>query len=263
VNCLAELVIPPLKAEDVLVWLGCPHNARTLHATVLKVFAATSDYLLLTQGLSASSPADEDTLATQRDILMHTLSSSEAASIDTLYNLSCWTRHWIAQELVLAKVCRFMFQTYHLPQSVVFGCTTFFAIILDDTILGPFRTLASLLKNPLFEERMSLRALPPWFHIVEFRWDSQCQDPRDKVFGAQSILDLELRIDIDYTSTVDEVFRNAAATYITYYTPDWCLTTGLWYVAKGMGLYLGSTFGRETEILAKRCKLRTILRNDT
>ncbi|KAI9658228.1 MAG: hypothetical protein M1821_002360 [Bathelium mastoideum] len=127
------------------------------------------------------------------------------AALKEFFAKPYWQRLWIVQEIMLAKYVR---------------------IICGETLLSwdELRRFCSSGRiSPFMEAR---RLVPPqviW--LVEYALSaklysfssllrvfgrSKCQDPRDKVYGLQGMLQEQHRMEIDYAKSVYEVFYDAA-----------------------------------------------------
>lgn len=92
-------------AEEVLVWLGARASAQT-------AFQAVRAVVNLAGNKAAPRVTRRGSRPPKATIDLRGWGKRELAQ---LYGLSYWKRHWIAQELALAKSCVLMYGTQHLP----------------------------------------------------------------------------------------------------------------------------------------------------
>ncbi|KAH8765194.1 heterokaryon incompatibility protein-domain-containing protein [Hyaloscypha finlandica] len=161
----------------------------------------------------------QDLDSSAKEYLWNIRQSSWTGMIDLL-SRDYFGRLWVIQEIVLSSkavvvcgkhqieweifyktaMCLHCLDVEYLPKAVLPAAEGFFDRVLNISMLGqlnfhpPDRTFVSLLR------------------MAQFFTDSKVTDPRDYVYGYLGILDshsLKHEIHVDYSSTVEEVFRKA------------------------------------------------------
>ena len=155
------------------------------------------------------------------------------AVVDQLFDIlerPYWTRIWIVQELLCAQSvellcgtsrCRFdhddlpiMRYFHQVYQYVEASARYMYGIDPDGHYdkMGRVRLATTLLSYKGLEHE-------PWFSLsnaLQLSLDRKCEDPRDRVFGLQAIVESTHRVWIDYTLSKEEVFRNARRAMESY-----------------------------------------------
>lgn len=171
------------RAEETIVWLGADPYHGAARALIRREIGACRN-----GELSGRSWSKDD-----------------SATLIALARLPYWSRQWIAQELALSKKRTLLYGDSELDWD------DFEAIIGSVAIATEaFRALFKFV-NSFDESRPKFADLDrtPYsrcYLLCTFVKDSQCQDPRDKVFGIQNTLPPALRVDVDYQASVWEVF---------------------------------------------------------
>ncbi|QDS69866.1 hypothetical protein FKW77_000452 [Venturia effusa] len=169
------------KAEEVLVWLG-------------PSVASDGMYGLIDQdGLFKVSPAVTDYYAR---VLCHR---------------PYWWRLWVIQEIMLGK----KFTIIHGQHMVSWGYF-FWGIDFDE--FGGRHSVPRIVQS-IFDERdifyqkgrgHSLSYVLELFSLA----GAECENPRDKVYGLQGLVDASAAVDVDYNKSVEEVFFDVLAKVI-------------------------------------------------
>lgn len=193
------------SAEEVLVWLG-------VHPRATEIFALARNFDF----------KDRDRLSGPEISLLH-----------LLHDLSYWSRHWIAQEVFLSRRCTVFLGTVDMPW------TTLLDFVLNSPQGGASSSLyrLTMLCSPKGLRSANMKHAQ-FGDIMAFAAESKCCDPRDKVFGIQSILEVETQIEVDYHLSTEQVFCEAMFLYLhkLYNVSEWTLGGGLTRLAQGMGL---------------------------
>ncbi|KAF1352775.1 HET-domain-containing protein, partial [Lizonia empirigonia] len=127
----------------------------------------------------------------------------EPGAIETLrtfFQNLYWTRLWILQEIMLARYIRIICGDSLLSWEEL---RHFCVSALDSGALEGLRL--PILTKWLAENALSAKtySLEELFDTFE---ESQCQDPRDRIFGLQGLLEKKDQIRIDYAKSIDEVY---------------------------------------------------------
>jgi hypothetical protein len=118
---------------------------------------------------------------------------------------SYWTRLWIVQEVMLARyiriICGESLLSWEELRRFCLSNSPSLTIALGVTI--PEQTVW-LAEHALSAKTYGFNELLRAFE------KSQCENPRDKVYGLQGLLAQDQKIPIDYGKTVEEVYQDAA-----------------------------------------------------
>lgn len=163
-------------AVEVLVWLGLDKHGELARRTMQ---AAMDDKRDNVQWLNL--PEDE-----------------RIAMADLFHGNPYWKRLWVVQEVKLAKRLTFLTDQWSL----------------DITTLRSF--LQTRLGHQLVSSGIHWLTQPSFlplalFDVLASTADSKCEDPRDKIFGLQSLLPWNLRTKIDYSRTPIDIFVETVA----------------------------------------------------
>lgn len=238
------------RAEQVIAWLGWPKS----NGRVLKSVETIADVLSSTDPITLSwRRRHGDFESADASLLEH---------VDTFCNMSYWTRLWIAQELVLGKVCQLMHggDTLELEHAVLVAqhfrdrqeirYSPFFKFIC---LLQSFRGHHCPIKSdtvPIGKDPCDL-----WFAAAQFSEASHCQELKDKLYGIQSILPTKTRLEVDYRLSTTQVFcRAMTVLLLDAVTSKWKTNPRdvLWFFAKAMKLV-----NLESESSATYCRFST------
>lgn len=159
-------------------------------------------------------------------------SSEEISKFDQLAHLNYWERHWIIQEIYLSSNATIVLGPHTMPYSKLSAlafCPAIRVHIDDDSML---LDVLRLEEGPTYPNAFLF-----WAGAVAKR--SVCSDARDKVYGIQSLLPTNLRIQVDYDISTREVWQNAMLLWIRVLQPEIKSSTmknGCAWLADGMGL---------------------------
>jgi hypothetical protein len=131
----------------------------------------------------------------------------DAASLTVLLNNKYFSRLWIIQEIFLAKAVTIRINGH---RSVAWGKM---AAVYDDSILGNVVPLSSKNLIRLYGYR---RSRMPLFMCVASFMSSHCEDPRDKVYGVQGIVEAKYRVVVDYTKGALDVYLSVVRSSLAY-----------------------------------------------
>lgn len=146
-------------------------------------------------------------------------SSQQRAAVNALCQCEYWTRLWIVQELKNAEKVSLWWRHYAFVPDVLLRILS--KRLYPDGSSANVERIRWLLHKPLYH------TLPPTSTTLSniLRWtrDSVCEDPRDLIFGVQSILEPGSRLRVDYSKCTEEVFEKAMTilaceTYAARYT---------------------------------------------
>jgi hypothetical protein len=147
---------------------------------------------------TASQPSETDE---RLKYYQNELSKSEREAVEAVRELPYWSRHWIAQEVILSV------NPIVLCGQAELDWRTFEAVVRHGYWS---RSDAFLRLRNMEAVRSALDRL--FFHfIAEFAAHSLCQDPRDKIFGAQSLFSESKRLEVDYNLPTRVVFLRVVA----------------------------------------------------
>jgi hypothetical protein len=172
-------------AEEILMWLGQdPHNGLAFQTIQEKDWKSENFYELA-------------------------LSREQVEALRHLNNLPYWTRHWIAQEIVLADQRSLIYGKRTLP----WDASTQY---LDQIWYESSGYLGSESLHCIRQLIVHLHSSGAIFDFANLARNSLCADPRDKVYGSQNLLSPDFQIDVDYTKSVRDVYLEAAVIYDRY-----------------------------------------------
>lgn len=139
-------------------------------------------------------------------------SRDEWFAIIELFRRSYWSRLWIVQELLAGPPVDIRCGDVHIASDSLFSFLKYRHLAFghkENHILLPneekIRTYTMILNNPTSHVKGQLFTILAIFH------DNDCTDPRDKLYGVMSLLDIpEGEIVVDYSKSVKEVFFDVA-----------------------------------------------------
>lgn len=213
------------SAVKTLVWLGQdPHKGLAIAA--------------MRKALSSSNDKDWERWAGMWDI---ECLEEEKSAIIWMMRRSYWSRHWIAQELILSA-----------QSLVLYGTSQIEWMNLSRLRFGALNegyfAFESLLKLKGFvgsDDHLEL-----WQMLGNFSAESQCQNARDKVFGIQSLIDKQLRISIDYAKSVRDIYMIAVEVWWRYLQPDiFSRTDGSTFLSGCINLACGMALAAGLDVL--------------
>jgi hypothetical protein len=235
------------SAKETIAWLGSNDDHDGLgFATIRRI-----DSALIHSG---------DVSAEHREILIRELAACSELELEAMKPVLCndyWQRHWIAQEILLAQQVHVHYGTLSLPWRIIAHLLFTTADAFDGlppAFAGTYAvfTLGTIKQKSIDREYI----LHPWIFLVTYGAFSLCHDPRDKVYGLQSILPLNCRVEVDYNKPVLEDFLDTSITLallitgttrVEYYS--WMFMSPL---AIGMGLVVSEGLDVSVQTTASR-----------
>lgn len=184
------------RAKTTIIWLGDDPT----RGTAVQALHKTRHNFMYRQGPIPSAAEQQTVLA----ILKNTY----------------WGRHWIAQEIVLST-----------NRIVWYGLSVFYFRILQEMFdhmnndwpdawwagfdLHDYPTLEYLVLLCRWRRNAEPVAVEDrlWSDAMSYAKVSKCHNPRDKIYGVQSLFPNALRLPIDYTLPVKAVYLEAVVHY--------------------------------------------------
>jgi hypothetical protein len=150
-----------------------------------------------------------------------------------------WTRLWIVQEVVLARELHIYVGSSVLhwhDLSDVIQCDGFQTNYADTT--PP--QLTWVIQEFLRSHKKDISAIEAYKYCC----NSECNDPRDKVYGLQAILRRGQRVSIDYSRSAKEVFFSVMSKFSE--SGKWmeAVIYDMAYLARAMGLEMDKDLAR-------------------
>jgi hypothetical protein len=156
-------------------------------------------------------------------------------ALETLLDRPYWTRHWIAQEVMLSTDCVLCYGDNEMSFEEMNN-----ALSNDSGLdFGSFSGYDSL--TFLLDSLGYFSDSPPgreFEGISSFVQTSLCENPRDKVYGIQSLLHPSKQLPVDYHIGVDVLYLQVVKLWFNHSQGDTFhsfLSYCIWY-ADGMGL---------------------------
>ena len=140
------------------------------------------------------------------------------AVLAKLFDNPYWVRHWIRQEIVLSRTCTILHGHLQMPwqELVEISEWAFWSDFENDGLKIEIPGIGIVFRlGTLAEGYGKYGALLTLIKCII--QDTVCEDPRDKVFGIQSLLEARARIKIDYCLSVKDVLMEALCTYARLY----------------------------------------------
>jgi hypothetical protein len=162
-------------AQQTLVWLGLDPVDGARAVDVL-------------EGLCSHGPLLED----------------DKRVLKAFCHLPYWSRHWVAQEIYLSGNALLLYDRREMAMAflkeTVFQQPAHLILFVGIT---PFYTMMTFICAP--------KHLPGYFweQAMMLACKSECQDERDKIFGIQSVLNEQLRLQVDYSLSNRDVLLRA------------------------------------------------------
>lgn len=156
----------------------------------------------------------------------------QVADLRMLTRHPYWQRTWIVQELLLAQELQIYFGN---AEPILWE--SFIDFFGEDRKYMRLNFFAREAPGQFWIEKVSLQT------IINHVKRTICQDPRDKWYGMQGLLDDKYRTVVDYGREVEEVFLDASIA-IMKQTKSWDFLEDLLDLAKGMEILSGD--GKET-----------------
>ncbi|KAH7081970.1 heterokaryon incompatibility protein-domain-containing protein [Paraphoma chrysanthemicola] len=147
-----------------------------------------------------------------------------------------FTRLWIVQELLLSREVHFVCGHIWLPLLDIHKCREYRpgidpAVTMPSVnlLLEKSRQCLHLEWNPNHPYHVGLVGA-----VMTYRGNA-CQDPRDKVYALMSFVKVEDRVPIDYSKTVEQVFRDAFQILErdwSQYPREFSMGSSVWHVLR-------------------------------
>ena len=210
------------KAKLTLIWLGADHQRVLPFNTLNKLW---------------NSWLDNNAWHPNRSLGLWDSNIGQLAEVawKLLADLPYWRRHWILQEVTISRHTLLLFgEEEHAWQRFI--GIAFYAPGYRQHVIESIVDTRSMYDadTPFYTT---------WENVMKYARKSICSDPRDKVFGSQSILPKSLRVEPDYGLSVREVFFKAVKLYFDGFDWDKSLDLGIDHLpygsiclAFGMGL---------------------------
>lgn len=245
-------------AEEVIVWLGAPADDSDRAILFIKTAAAAfklsgfatcwKDFIQQVDGMSHSPQACRDTNAhvyrvekTFQTLTTSTTTQHPREGISAGYNNHLDQRNWQAVNHLLARSWwqrLWILQEIAHARSAVLRCGTA-SMVWDDlyavvvlaelanklyNTLGPCLTANCIpVVRPLldfFDGKSIQRYYYTPLALFSMAQSRPCSDPRDKVFFLPGLTGRDNIVHVDYTKSVQDVYRDFAKDQIMYWTPS-------------------------------------------
>ena len=182
------------RARKTLVWLGPDADQGAAFASIHKVARLSHDL--------------------DRLIFSKNLAVAERLAVLRLICLPYWSRHWIIQELCISRELKLCYGEKQIPwnlfaQQTFWGANSTVWTTEEDECeatehFSRVMRLRHLMGSPSSSSTRVNNAF--WYRVMVATARSKCKDPRDKVYGLQSVLADNCRIDVDYSKSVVDVY---------------------------------------------------------
>lgn len=205
-------------AEETIAWLG-PDLDAGIALTYIKEILKMESEVPMALGfmkLDEQEHRRRDTVWGGWDLTKH---PKEEQALHNLWNLPYWSRHWIAQEVALARTCCILYGTARI------GWADF--IKFQKSLLGKlmdYDELSGLRLAPLLRFTEAMRHdwrsdEYIWEVATTFAKESLCRDARDKVYGVRSLFRQELRPVVNYSLPTWTVYLTLVRTWYAKIEP--------------------------------------------
>jgi hypothetical protein len=206
-------------AEEVIVWLGPdPHRGRA--------FALFNEL----NSIEGRLPTWLELSENDRKVWLDFLGNGY------------WKRLWVVQEIILAQRFTLHYGDAALPDDTFTNiCNSAMGMVNTTTVVKFFVNNRGGRQTDMF-----------W--ALNSTTTSLCEDPRDKIYGLQSLFAEENRVAIDYGKSVEEVYIDVACRLATVRSELEGLEAdveGLYYIGRGMGLLRRVALEAFAKVLAK------------
>lgn len=172
------------RAASVIAWLGKPYynkNPAYLYQSVVQ-FKPHLEF-------------DDD----------YQHSSRQQAAVHAFCQCEYWKRLWIVEELKNGQKVSIWWRHYAFVPNVLLRIVS--TRLYPDGSSADVERVRWLLQNPL--DYMSPPISTSLSDILRWTCGSGCEDPRDLIFGVQSILNAGSRLRVDYSRSTEEVYEQA------------------------------------------------------
>lgn len=166
------------------IWLGLDEHEGLVFQTLSKVRGRCNASCDLGHYGSHESPYNA------------VLSPQEQEALDCFCQVTYWQRQWVVQELLLSTDRIIWYGTSSMPYADLqrlLVCTEGFYPAKHAHLIGIYAWLIDTMHDN------QIRA---WVDIFSIARYTKCQDPRDKIFGAQTLIAPEARIKVNYEAPI-------------------------------------------------------------
>ena len=126
---------------------------------------------------------------------------------------SYWERLWVAQEVVLSRQPTILYGMSHMNFHDYHTALQQLQPLDEDTEAAGLSDLQETFRS--HHRDMSVQSRSNLcYRIAQYIYGSKCEDPRDKIFGIQSLLESEFRVAVDYGSSTHRVYLAAMETWL-------------------------------------------------
>lgn len=169
--------------------------------------------------------------------------STVCAALEAFSMSSWFTRLWTVQEIVLPDKAILLWGSVHIPWEALHDAVS---SMCDSKIktypydLGIFCTgqivAIGLLRTYCREAVPEEKRLPPPHQILWRVSPRLCLDPRDRIYAVASLFPRELKLNIDYSLTTAEVYKNVTFAILKATRSFQCLTGYRGQIGRTIGL---------------------------
>lgn len=215
-------------AEQVVVWLGMSQESSDVVSAVKNL-----------------GPLRRFRTRLSKERIGH-LDTIELGAMRTLVGNAYWERHWIVQELCFSQRLCFLYGTHQIPLENIETLVEF--VRCDEQARNDSLDKLGTLLEPNSQPGMTIRDDNQWADAMRICSETRCQDPRDKIFGIQSIFRIdECRIEVDYAKSAECIFKEFAILAFEH-VDTWFVCRGLACLAIGMGFRTWADFKRPVTV---------------
>lgn len=168
----------------------------------------------------------DDTISCLKPYQQSNTSSEVKSQLRNLFDHPYWTRTWITQEVLLSQSVKILCGT-HVLEWKTFAPAVAEVLKADDRDADPAlqlwdlwtrrqRTLANGQPSAFFTVPT---ALFPFWGLFDWRSDSQCTDPRDRIYGILALARDYPGFEVSYTESATELFWRAGEHFQAWSMP--------------------------------------------
>jgi hypothetical protein len=163
------------------------------------------------------APPGYDADIDETNVWLDAVDDGEAA-LSALLRVPYWSRQWIAQEIILSSHRTLLYGTGQMLLDEFWDAISQVPEHLGIRCQG-FDDMSFLLEE--YANEVVQREPHLLFESVSgFTRISLCQDPRDKVYGIQSVMQTALRLPVDYALPVRTVYLDAVVLWYEHHESD-------------------------------------------
>lgn len=185
------------------------------------------------------------------------LSNPEIVAFTTLAYLPYWKRLWIIQELHLSSAATLVHGSHLLPYRELLGSCVNETRQLWSRAIRVWPARESMMVTILkFSYGGIVDKAGEFQDFGSTAGTSICLDPRDKIYGLQSLLPATMRVEVDYQKPVAILYREAVKTWYRALRPqihDGVFSDGCRGFARGMGISSEEFINIFSEDAARAC----------